>query len=169
MITALDGYLDSYFQEVYLDADDLSMFAKVTEQVSDDALGNYIDQLEGEVRKYLTKNLNYGKAAKRMYNVFRLSGRYDEGSSIPIDAVRAQADTLILEVVAALEGDGESEIVASLLSLTKALQSQPPGTARTAEVEGAKDRMINVINTFFRDKLTSVPSIDEYIAGIQSG
>lgn len=200
VITALDGYLDSYFQEVYLDADDLSMFAKVTEQVSDDALGNYIDQLEGEVRKYLTKNLNYGKAAKRMYNVFRLSGRYDEaafirelfdepttilyqawsligtldnataeGSSIPIDAVRAQADTLILEVVAALEGDGESEIVASLLSLTKALQSQPPGTARTAEVEGAKDRMINVINTFFRDKLTSVPSIDEYIAGIQSG
>ena len=108
-----------------------------------------------------------------LYQAWSLIGTLDnataEGSSIPIDAVRAQADTLILEVVAALEGDGESEIVASLLSLTKALQSQPPGTARTAEVEGAKDRMINVINTFFRDKLTSVPSIDEYIAGIQSG
>ena len=34
--------------------------------------------LEGEVRKYVTKNPNYGKAAKRMYNIFRLTGRYHE-------------------------------------------------------------------------------------------
>ena len=35
-------------------------------------------QLEHEVVKYVTQELNYGKAAKRMYNVFRLTGRYME-------------------------------------------------------------------------------------------
>ena len=75
-IVPLDGYLDAYFQEVYLEADDLPMFAKVAKFVTDDALDEYVDRLEEEVRKYLTDHLNYGKAAKRMYNVFRLSGRH---------------------------------------------------------------------------------------------
>jgi hypothetical protein len=41
-----------------------------------DALDQYVEQLEHEVAKYVTSELNYGKAAKRMYNVFRLTGRY---------------------------------------------------------------------------------------------
>ena len=28
--------------------------------------------------KYLTVSVNYGKVAKRMYNIFRLTGRYNE-------------------------------------------------------------------------------------------
>jgi hypothetical protein len=39
-----------------------------------------VAQLEKEVNKYLTKDVNYGKAAKRMYNVFRLTGRYEEAA-----------------------------------------------------------------------------------------
>jgi hypothetical protein len=34
------------------------------------------------VNKYLTKDKNYGKAAKRMYNVFRLTGHYEEAAFI---------------------------------------------------------------------------------------
>jgi hypothetical protein len=76
-IVPLDGYLDAYFQEVYLDAGQLPTFTKVVQHVSGNALDDYIDQLEGEVRKYLdTGHENYGKAAKRMYNVFRLTGRH---------------------------------------------------------------------------------------------
>jgi hypothetical protein len=45
-------------------------------------LDEYVQQLENEVNKYLTKNINYGKAAKRMYNVFRLTGRYEEAAFI---------------------------------------------------------------------------------------
>jgi hypothetical protein len=41
-------------------------------------LDEYVTALEGEVHKYLTKDINYGKAAKRMYNIFRLTGRYEE-------------------------------------------------------------------------------------------
>src|SRR5690606_27389298 len=47
-IVPLDGYLDAYFQEVYLDADAVPTFAKVVEFVSDDALDEYVERLEGE-------------------------------------------------------------------------------------------------------------------------
>jgi hypothetical protein len=197
-IVPLDGYLDAFFQEVYLDAGAVPTFAKVARFVSDDALDEYVDRLEDEVRKYLTHHLNYGKAAKRMYNVFRLSGRhldaafvrelFDEpatilyqvwslivtlenatepGSAIPISAVQAQADALVLEVVKALDGDEEAEIVKALLHLRQTLEGQESGEARGAEVEAAQTQVVNLINTFYRDRLTAVPSIKEYIDTMQ--
>ncbi len=91
-IVSLDGYLDTFFQEVYLDADQVPTFTKVVAHVSDDALDSYVEQLEGEVRKYLTKHLNYGKAAKRMYNVFRLSGRHMDAAFVREAVRRADHD-----------------------------------------------------------------------------
>ncbi len=198
-IVPLDGYLDAFFQEVYLDAEDAPMFAKVTEFVSDDALDDYVERLEEEVRKYLTHHLNYGKAAKRMYNIFRLSGKhleaayvrelFDEpttilyqvwslistldnatqaGSSIPITDVQTQADVLILDVIKALEGEEEAEIVKALLQLRQSLDAQVAGMERVAEVDAAQTRVINVVNTFFRDKLTGMPTINDYIQQLQS-
>lgn len=197
-IHPLDGYLDAYFQEVYLDADSVPTFAKVAKFVTDDALDEYVERLESEVRKYLTKHVNYGKAAKRMYNVFRLSGRhldaayvremFDEpstilyqvwslistldnatqpGSAIPIDEVRRQADALVLDVVRTLDGAEETEIVAALLGLRQTLESQATGEQRSAEVQGAQAHVVNLVNTFFRDKLTGLPSIKEYIERMQ--
>jgi len=75
-ITPLDGHLDGYFQEVYLEADSIPIFSKLVRNATPDALEEYVAQLEHEVAKYVTHDLNYGKAAKRMYNVFRLTGRY---------------------------------------------------------------------------------------------
>ncbi|MBX3098128.1 MAG: hypothetical protein KF761_00980 [Salinibacterium sp.] len=197
-IISLDGYLDAFFQEVYLDADAVPVFAKVAKFVSDDALDVYVERLEGEVRKYLTDHLNYGKAAKRMYNVFRLSGRhldaafvrelFDEpttilyqvwslistlenatepGSAIPIEAVQAQADALVVQVVDALEGDEETAIVEALLRLRQTLEGQATGEERTAEVESAQTQVVNLINTFYREKLIAMPAIKEYIDEIQ--
>ncbi|RJP54969.1 MAG: hypothetical protein C4583_01405 [Anaerolineaceae bacterium] len=77
-ITPLDGYLDPYFQEIYLEAESVPIFSKLAQHVSADALDDYVAQLEKEINKYVTKDVNYGKAAKRMYNVFRLTGRYEE-------------------------------------------------------------------------------------------
>jgi hypothetical protein len=79
-ITPLDGYLDPYFQEVYLDAQSIPIFSKLAKHVSSDALDDYVKQLEHEVNKYLTKDKNYGKVAKRMYNIFRLTGRYEDAA-----------------------------------------------------------------------------------------
>jgi hypothetical protein len=76
-IIPLDGFLDPYYQEVYLDASSAPIFDKLARNVSADALEHYVEQLEKEVAKY-TKGepANYGKAAKRMYNIFRFTGRY---------------------------------------------------------------------------------------------
>ena len=80
-ITPLDGYLDPYFQEVYLEASSVPIFSKLAQHVSADAMDDYVAQLENEVKKYVAKEpKNYGKAAKRMYNIFRLTGRYQEAA-----------------------------------------------------------------------------------------
>jgi hypothetical protein len=151
------------------------------------------------VHKYLTKHLNYGKAAKRMYNVFRLSGRhmdaafvrelFDEpttilyqvwslistlenatkpGSAIPIADVQSQADALVLQVVETLDGDQEAELVKSLLQLRQTLEAQNSGEARSAEVDAAQTKVVNLINTFFRDRLVAMPTIKEYIEQMQA-
>jgi len=79
-IIPLDGQLDPYFQEIYLEADSIPLFTKLARHIAADALDRYVSQLEQEVRKYTTEHVNYGKAAKRMYNVFRLNGRYAEAA-----------------------------------------------------------------------------------------
>jgi hypothetical protein len=81
-ITPLDGYLDPYFQEVYLEAESIPLFSKLAKHVSSDALEEYVTSLEKEVKKYITKSINYGKAARRMYNIFRLTGEYEAAAFI---------------------------------------------------------------------------------------
>lgn len=193
-ITPLDGYLDPYFQEVYLDAASVPIFSKLARHVSADALDQYVEQLEKEVNKYLNKDLNYGKAAKRMYNIFRLTGRYEEaafirelfdepttmlyqawslirtieeashpGSSISKENLLSQADQLIMGVVAALEGEYETEIVKMLLRLRDALNKQEIGQALSAPVETARAEAINMVNNFFFERLTALPTISSYI------
>ncbi len=197
-ITPLDGYLDPYFQEVYLEADAIPIFSKLVRHVSADALDEYVGQLEGEVRKYVTKSINYGKAAKRMYNIFRLTGRYTEaafirelfdepatmlyqvwslirtlddcskpGSTIPIESLLGQADQLIVAVVDALEGEQETEIVKQLLRLRDMIGRHTAGQALTDEAEGVRQRVINVVNNFFHERLIAVPEIRSYIEGFQ--
>ena len=79
-IVALDGVIDPYFQEVYLEADSLPLFTRIVGELSADAVDDYVGQLEHEVVKYATKDPNYGKVARRLYNIFRLKGRYAEAA-----------------------------------------------------------------------------------------
>jgi len=81
-IIPLDGFIDPYFQEVYLEAESVPLFTKLTQHVSPRALDDYVQQLSGEVYKYTHKHINYGKAAKRMYNIFRLTGRHQPAALI---------------------------------------------------------------------------------------
>jgi hypothetical protein len=194
MITPLDGYLDPYFQEVYLEAESIPIFSKLARHVSSDALDNYVAQLEKEINKYLGKDLNYGKAAKRMYNIFRLTGRYEEaafvrelfdepatvlyqvwslirtlddalqpGSDIPLEALRQQANRLIAEVESVLEGTQEIEIVRRLERLRDTLGDQAGRLDWSVQAEAARAEVINLVNNFFRTKLTGHPAIRVYI------
>jgi hypothetical protein len=81
-IVPLDGFLDPYYQEVYLESDSIPLFSKLVKELSADSVDDYVEQLEHEVWKYTVKEPNYGKAARRMYNVFRMNGKYREAAYI---------------------------------------------------------------------------------------
>ena len=81
-ITPLDGFIDPYFQEVYLEAESVPLFSKLAHHISPQALDEYVQQITGEVYKYTHEHVNYGKAAKRMYNIFRLTGRHQAAALI---------------------------------------------------------------------------------------
>jgi hypothetical protein len=81
-IVPLDGFLDPYFQEVYLETESIPLFSRLVKELSADAVDDYVEQLGHEVWKYTVKEPNYGKAARRMYNVFRLDGHYAEAAYI---------------------------------------------------------------------------------------
>lgn len=81
-IIPLDGFIDPYFQEIYLDAASVPVFSKLVREVDDNAMSKYVTDLEYEVYKYLVKTPNFGKVAKRSYNIFRLTDRYVEAAYI---------------------------------------------------------------------------------------
>jgi hypothetical protein len=81
-IVPLDGFLDPYYQEVYLEAESIPLFSKLVKELSADSVDDYVDTLEHEVWKYTVEEPNYGKAARRMYNIFRMNGQYKEAAFI---------------------------------------------------------------------------------------
>jgi hypothetical protein len=81
-IVPLDGFMDPYYQEVYLEADSIPLFSRLVKELSADSVDDYVETLEHEVWKYTVKDPNYGKAARRMYNVFRMNGKYNEAAYI---------------------------------------------------------------------------------------
>lgn len=198
-ITPLDGYLDSFFQEVYLEAESIPIFSKLVKHVSGDALDHYVEQLENEIHKYVHKDPNYGKAAKRLYNVFRLTGRYAEAayvrelfdepttmlyqigalirtidesfqpdSGLDKDTILTQADQLVLSVTEVLDGEQEIEVVRHLLHLRNLLADDLNRGALSPQANAARAEVINIVNNFFYERLTAVPSIQAYLDGLQS-
>jgi hypothetical protein len=82
-IIPLDGYLDPYFQEVYLEAESIPLFTKLVKHLSPDALQDYVGALQHQVTHYARRDpANYGKVAKRLYNIFRLTGRWQEAAFV---------------------------------------------------------------------------------------
>ncbi len=113
-IRPLDKFIDPYYQEVYLDAGSIPLFSKISRRVGPEALQEYVGHLEKEIRKYTgIEGANYGKAAKRMYNVFRLTGRFEE--AVHVRELFDEPAALLYQVGALLDGladlgSGESAI-----------------------------------------------------------
>jgi hypothetical protein len=66
-------------------------------------------------------------------------------------------------VVRALEGDEEAEVVQALLALRDRLAQTEREPDWEAQAEGARARVINLVNTFFYDRLTALPTIKDYM------
>jgi hypothetical protein len=77
-VTSLDSGIDPYFQEIYLERESLPLVRRLVSELSSDAVDDYVEQLRHEVWKYTVKDPNFGKVARRLYNIFRLTGRYPE-------------------------------------------------------------------------------------------
>jgi len=120
-IVPLDGFIDPYYQEVYLDAESIPLFSKISQQMAPDALRTYVVQLEHEIHKYSYGHApNYGKVAKRLYNVFRLTGRYEAAAYVR--ELFDEPAALLYQVGALLDGladigGGESNISHETLTL----------------------------------------------------
>jgi hypothetical protein len=101
-IVPLDGFLDPYFQEVYLEAQSIPLFTKLVKHVSPDVLQDYVNALEHQVAKYSRYDpKNYGKVAKRLYNIFRLTGRWSEAAFVR--ELFDEPAALLYQVVALLD------------------------------------------------------------------
>jgi hypothetical protein len=77
-----------------------------------------------------------------------------------------------MTVVQALDGVEEAETVDALLRLRTALEAaddtQADAEAVSDEIEAAKTQLVNVVNHFFRDRLSAVPSIKDYMDSLSA-
>jgi hypothetical protein len=152
-ITPLDGYLDPYFQEIYLEAGSVPIFSKLAKHVSSNALDEYVAQLEKEVGKYLTKDINYGKAAKRMYNVFRLTGKYEEAAFLR--ELFDEPTTLLYQVWSLIRTIDDCFTPGSSIPLEQVLaQADNLVIAVVRALEGEKEEAIVRLLLRLRDSLT---------------
>jgi hypothetical protein len=61
------------------------------------------------------------------------------------------------------------EIVRLLLQLRDTLQREGQAGLRSEAVEAARERVINLVNNFFHDKLVGLPSIAAYLQEMEAG
>ncbi len=195
-IVPLDGQLDPYFQEVYLEADSIPLFTKLAKHVAADAMEDYLTQLEGEVKKYVTKSPNYGKAAKRMYNIFRLKGFYSEAAYLrelfdEPATILYQISALVRTVDEASASGSEinentiieqlDELILGAIDALEGAQEKEivrrllrlrtlikdTSQRREQQVTDAQAELMREVNAFFLDRLNAVPTIRAYIAELQ--
>jgi acetolactate synthase small subunit len=77
--------------------------------------------------------------------------------------IYAHIDRLILQVIDALEGEQETEIVRHLLRLRNSLSLEEDQASLSDETEAARAEVINIVNNFFYEKLTAMPTIEAYL------
>ena len=163
-VTPLDGFLDPYFQEVYLETESIPLFSRLVKEMGADSVAEYVEALTDEVWKYTVKEPNYGKAARRMYNIFRLTGRYPEAAYIrelfdePVTALYQVAALLRTLDEAADGGDAfdEEAMVAQVDALIMSAVAALDGPAETEMVR----RLLRVRDAVHHREDAGVPSDD---------
>ncbi|MEP7159296.1 MAG: hypothetical protein ABI797_07695, partial [Chloroflexota bacterium] len=192
-IVPLDGFLDPYFQEVYVDTDARPLFDKIVKDMSKDAVDEYVEALEHEVWKYSVKEENWGKVARRLYNIFRLSSHYAEAAYIrelfdePTSALYQVAALIrTLDDAAGAGSPFDNEVLISqtdklIISAIQALDGPDEAkvvtqllrfrdelsgrttSGRSDEVEALRSETMGAVNDYFHRRLIALPTIAEYL------
>jgi hypothetical protein len=193
-VTPLDGFLDPYFQEVYLDVDTIPLFSRYVDEIGADSVSDYVDRLTGEVYRFTVIRPDYGKAARRMYNIFRLTGRYAEAAHIR--EIFDEPATALYQVAVSLRNLHEAEkavvgfelggmvtqvnqLITSAIaalephsetevvrSLLRLSEAMSTTEARTssARITKARTEAIGAVDEYYKRALTAAPGIKEYLA-----
>ncbi|HUG48715.1 MAG TPA: hypothetical protein VMP67_09910 [Candidatus Limnocylindria bacterium] len=192
-IVPLDGFLDPYFQEVYLETESLPLFKRIVKDLATDAVDDYVAALEKEVTKYVSGEANWGKVARRLYNIFRLTGHYPEAAYIrelfdepmtqlyqvaalirtldeaaedgsPFDPEILVAQTDQLIMSAISALEGDREQV--VVGHLLRLRDQLSGRRtgdRDADIEGVRETTMAAVNEYFHERLVALPAVKEYV------
>ena len=72
-IVPLDGSLDAFFQEIYLEPEALPVFTKIARHLDPAGAQSYAAAMRGQVHYFVHEDPSYCKATKRLYNLFRLT------------------------------------------------------------------------------------------------
>lgn len=81
-IVALDGAIDAFYQEIYLEPEAAPVFTKIIKHADADALKTYLDMMRSQVHHYAHVKPNFGKVSKRLYNLFRLTDQLEAAAYI---------------------------------------------------------------------------------------
>lgn len=195
-VTPLDGFLDPYFQEVYPDGDTIPLFSRFVDEIGADSVSDYVDRLTEEVYEFTVTRPNYGRAARRMYNIFRLTGRYTEAALIreifdgPTTALYQVAVSLrnlheTKEAAAGFElGGMVTQVDQLIMSAIAALEPRSETevvdtllqlreaintTGRTASalrIAEARTDAMSAVDKYYRRALIAVPGMTEYLASL---
>jgi hypothetical protein len=81
-IRSLDGAVDPLAQEIYLEPEALTLVERVDDLVASDARDTYRAAMRGEAYHYTHVDPNFAKAAKRLYNLFRVADELEAAAYV---------------------------------------------------------------------------------------
>ena len=146
-----------------------------------------------------TEPKDFARAAVLMYDICRLKGRDEEAQYLigvfdlpamvlyqtqhlvravdgnsaatpdELDSAVTRADDLIRLVILALEGDTTADIVRQMLDWRDAISRIGEHPERAAALSRAGDQLTHIVNAFFFDRLTAMPTLRDYIVSLELG
>lgn len=81
-IHSLDGTVDPLAQEIYLEASALPLVERLASLVPDGARDAYREAMRAESHHYTAVNPSFAKAAKRLYNLFRVADELEAAAYV---------------------------------------------------------------------------------------
>jgi hypothetical protein len=108
VIHSVDGAVDQLAQEIYLEPEALPLVERLHGITPADAREAYRHAMRREVHHYTVEEPNYGKAAKRLYNLFRIADELEAAAYVrelfdEPQAVLYQVPTLLYAADVALD------------------------------------------------------------------
>jgi hypothetical protein len=189
-IVALDGVLDSFYQEVYLDPESKPHVERLIDRATPSGLREYVEQLDKEIVKYTGPgHENWGKVAKRLYNIFRITNRtgpanvlrelfddpaarlyqvegalYALGQAIgkrrlSQSAIEGQLSRIVEVIRQCYTRADKEDLVATVQGLQMMTEEE-----RQASIDEISAKVSDDVSDYFQDRLREDPEIVGYLA-----